>query len=138
MTLTINPIDLVRTRLFSQPPQPLQPHAPSSLAPPPHAPPPPQLLHQQQHAPPTPPRVAASAAAHGPAASAAAAAAVPLPAEAPRYRGVLDCVRRVAAAEGVGAFWKGSLAAFLRIGPHQTLTFVIIGWLQRRLRKSTL
>ena len=68
----------------------------------------------------------------------AAAAAVPLPAEAPRYRGVLDCVRRVAAAEGVGAFWKGSLAAFLRIGPHQTLTFVIIGWLQRRLRKSTL
>lgn len=108
VTVTINPIDLVRTRLFSQPPSLL----PASSTPP--------LSSASPSAPPplTPP----------PTSTTMTAAAT-----APRYRGVLDCARRVAAAEGVGAFWKGSFAAFLRIGPHQTLTFVIIGFLRRHL-----
>ena len=49
------------------------------------------------------------------------------------YRGGLDCFAKVAATESPAALWKGVSAAFLRIGPHQTLTFVIIGWLQRQL-----
>lgn len=114
VTITINPIDLVKTRLFSQPPSlPPPPRLSAALPPsatPPSTPPPPP--------PPTAPRSSLT--------TTAAAAA-------PRYLGAFDCARRVAAAEGVGAFWKGSFAAFLRIGPHQTLTFVIIGFLQRHL-----
>ena len=120
VTVTINPIDLVRTRLFSQPPSLPPPPPPRSTAlpspaPPPSTPPPPAAMPPPQP-PPTP----------SPALSAATTAA-------PRYLHAFDCARRVAAAEGVGAFWKGSFAAFLRIGPHQTLTFVIIGWMQRHL-----
>lgn len=47
------------------------------------------------------------------------------------YRGVLHCAWLVGSTEGVLAFWKGSSANFLRIGPHQTLTFVFIGLLKR-------
>ena len=47
------------------------------------------------------------------------------------YRGTLDCAWRVATTEGLLAFWKGSAAAFWRIGPHQTLTFTLIGWMRR-------
>ena len=73
-TLAINPLDLIRTRLFAQP-----------------------------------------KAERG----------------AARYRGVLHCAFRIMSVEGLLAFWKGSGAAFLRIGPHQTLTFVFIGMLRR-------
>ena len=122
VTVTINPIDLVRTRLFSQPPSLPPPPPPSAALPPsatpPSTPPPPAAMPPPPP-PPTPlPRSSLT--------TTAAAAA-------PRYLGAFDCARRVAVAEGVGAFWKGSFAAFLRIGPHQTLTFVIIGWLQRHL-----
>jgi hypothetical protein len=48
-----------------------------------------------------------------------------------RYRSVAHCAQRVWMTEGPLAFWKGSSAAFLRIGPHQTLTFVFIGLLRR-------
>ena len=54
-------------------------------------------------------------------------------AEGSLYRGVLHCAWRVGSTEGLLAFWKGSSANFLRIGPHQTLTFVIIGLLRRLL-----
>ena len=59
-------------------------------------------------------------------------------AASPRYSGILDCARRVAATEGIAGFWKGSFASFLRIGPHQTLTFVLIGLLQRMHRDLAL
>jgi solute carrier family 25 protein 34/35 len=55
------------------------------------------------------------------------------PAEGSLYRGVLHCAWRVGSTEGLLAFWKGSSANFLRIGPHQTLTFVIIGLMRRML-----
>eukprot|EP01063_Lacrimia_lanifica_P018416 TRINITY_DN25330_c0_g1_i1.p1 TRINITY_DN25330_c0_g1~~TRINITY_DN25330_c0_g1_i1.p1 ORF type:complete len:298 (+),score=37.91 TRINITY_DN25330_c0_g1_i1:56-949(+) len=71
----INPVDLIRTRLYSQPP-------PAAGAP-------------------------------------------------SRYRGAMDCAARVCATEGILALWKGAGAAFLRIGPHQTLTFVFIGAMRR-------
>ena len=48
-----------------------------------------------------------------------------------QYSGVVDCARRVGATEGVLGFWKGAFACFLRIGPHQTMTFVLIGVMQR-------
>ena len=80
VVLAINPIDLVRTRLF------------------------------------------ASAASGGGGGSTTAVA---------QYDGVLHTIKRVAAAEGIGGFWKGTQANFLRIGPHQTITFVMVGVLQR-------
>ena len=45
--------------------------------------------------------------------------------------GVLQCACRIATIEGPLAFWKGCGAAFLRIGPHQTLTLTLIGMLRR-------
>ena len=47
------------------------------------------------------------------------------------YNGSLDCLRKVAAKEGVLALWKGVSAAFLRIGPHTVLTFTFIGAMRR-------
>ena len=72
-TYAINPVDVVRTRLYAQPPPP----------------------------------------------------------EPPIYRNTLHCAWRIASTEGLLAFWKGSGAAFLRIGPHQTLTLVFISGLRR-------
>ena len=51
------------------------------------------------------------------------------------YRSAGHCAWRVATTEGLLAFWKGCGALFLRIGPHQTLTFVFIGALRRVARK---
>jgi len=39
------------------------------------------------------------------------------------YNGVLDCTRRVAAAEGVASFWRGNLANVIRYFPTQALNF---------------
>ena len=81
VTLIINPMDLVRTRLFAQPDSG---RAASGGA--------------------TPGRL---------------------------YNGALHCIWRVASVEGPLAFWKGATAAFWRVGPHQTLTFVLLGQLRR-------
>ena len=72
-TLTINPVDVVRTRMYAQPPPP----------------------------------------------------------EPPLYRNTLHCAWRILQSEGFLAFWKGSSAAFLRIGPHQTLTLTFISAMRR-------
>ena len=98
VTLVINPLDLIRTRLFAQPAG--------------------QLGGQSGGQAGAPPAVQASS----------PAPAAPLQ---PLYRGALHCAWRVGSTEGVLAFWKGSAAAFWRIGPHQTLTFVLIGQLRR-------
>jgi len=39
--------------------------------------------------------------------------------EVPRYTGVADCGRRVAAEQGVAAFWRGNLVNCLRYAPQQ-------------------
>merc|ERR1719158_267869 len=39
--------------------------------------------------------------------------------EVPRYTGVADCARRVAAEQGVAAFWRGNLVNCLRYAPQQ-------------------
>jgi len=39
------------------------------------------------------------------------------------YSGILDCARRVAASEGVPAFWRGNLANVIRYFPTQALNF---------------
>lgn len=41
------------------------------------------------------------------------------------YKGWMDCARKIAVAEGPGAFGKGFWAHWLRIGPHTLLTFVL-------------
>merc|ERR1712167_243793 len=39
--------------------------------------------------------------------------------EVARYSGVMDCGRRVAAEQGVAAFWRGDLVNCLRYAPQQ-------------------
>merc|ERR1712188_148094 len=39
--------------------------------------------------------------------------------EVPRYTGVADCGRRVAAEQGMKAFWRGNLVNCLRYAPQQ-------------------
>jgi len=47
------------------------------------------------------------------------------------YSSGLDAVVKLAKLEGPGAFFKGFLASFLRLGPHFTLTFVFFEQLKR-------
>jgi len=39
------------------------------------------------------------------------------------YKGIADCARRVAAAEGLTSFWRGNLANVIRYFPTQALNF---------------
>jgi len=39
------------------------------------------------------------------------------------YTGIVDCAKRVAAAEGIAAFWRGNLANVIRYFPTQALNF---------------
>jgi solute carrier family 25 (adenine nucleotide translocator) protein 4/5/6/31 len=39
------------------------------------------------------------------------------------YKGIMDCARRVAAAEGITSFWRGNLANVIRYFPTQALNF---------------
>lgn len=40
-----------------------------------------------------------------------------------RYNGIGDCFRRVAAEQGIAAFWRGNLANVIRYFPTQALNF---------------
>jgi len=44
----------------------------------------------------------------------------------PVYRGMLHCFVRTFKDEGVGAFYKGYVPYFLRLGPHTILTFIFV------------
>ena len=43
-----------------------------------------------------------------------------------RYSGVLDCMRKTIAKEGVLALWKGSIPAYVKLAPHTIISFIII------------
>merc|ERR1712178_245871 len=43
--------------------------------------------------------------------------------EIPRYTGILNCYTRVAAEQGVGAFWRGNFTNVLRYFPTQAFNF---------------
>ncbi|CAM9279064.1 unnamed protein product [Heterosigma akashiwo] len=44
--------------------------------------------------------------------------------EIPRYTGVVNCFTRVAAEQGVGAFWRGNMANVVRYFPTQAFNFM--------------
>jgi len=50
----------------------------------------------------------------------------PLPDGTMPYRGVLDCMRKIAAQEGPGAFYQGYFTFVVRISPHIMLTWVFM------------
>jgi len=50
----------------------------------------------------------------------------PLPDGTMPYKGVLDCMRKVAAQEGVTAFYQGYFTFVVRIAPHIMLTWVFM------------
>lgn len=43
-----------------------------------------------------------------------------------QYSGVLDCMRKTIAKEGVLALWKGSIPAYVKLAPHTVISFMII------------
>jgi len=43
--------------------------------------------------------------------------------EAKRYTGIADCFRRVAAEQGIGAFWRGNFTNVIRYFPTQAFNF---------------
>jgi hypothetical protein len=45
---------------------------------------------------------------------------------------ILATARQIARSEGVLSFWKGGVAHCTRVGPHTTLTFVLIAWMKKR------
>jgi len=50
----------------------------------------------------------------------------PLPDGSMPYKGILDCMRKVAAQEGLGAFYQGYFTFVVRITPHIMLTWVFM------------
>ena len=44
----------------------------------------------------------------------------------PEYSGVTDVLIKVIRNEGVTALWKGFTPYFLRVGPHTTLSFIVL------------
>jgi len=50
----------------------------------------------------------------------------PLPDGSMPYKGVLDCMRKVTAQEGLGAFYQGYFTFVVRITPHIMLTWVFM------------
>jgi len=50
----------------------------------------------------------------------------PLPDGTMPYKGVLDCMKKVAAEEGIGAFYQGYFTFVVRIAPHIMLTWVFM------------
>eukprot|EP01119_Soliformovum_irregulare_P007288 TRINITY_DN19692_c0_g1_i1.p1 TRINITY_DN19692_c0_g1~~TRINITY_DN19692_c0_g1_i1.p1 ORF type:complete len:302 (+),score=67.74 TRINITY_DN19692_c0_g1_i1:3-908(+) len=51
------------------------------------------------------------------------------------YRGPIDCFIKTAKSEGIRGLYKGSLAHYLRIGPHTILTFVFFEQLKLFAKK---
>ena len=43
--------------------------------------------------------------------------------EVPRYTGIVNCFTRVAAEQGIGAFWRGNFVNVLRYFPTQAFNF---------------
>ena len=51
------------------------------------------------------------------------------------YSGVLDCAGHILKDEGILAFWKGFTGHFMRTGPHYVVSFMFIGFFQRKARE---
>ena len=66
------------------------------------------------------------------AAAAADAAAARAPAGAAVYRSPADCCAKILATEGPRAFYRGALAAWLRLGPHTICTFMTFEYLREQ------
>jgi solute carrier family 25 (adenine nucleotide translocator) protein 4/5/6/31 len=43
--------------------------------------------------------------------------------EVERYKGIVDCFKRVSAEQGIGAFWRGNLTNIIRYFPTQAFNF---------------
>eukprot|EP01135_Chromosphaera_perkinsii_P003085 Nk52_evm32s234 gene=Nk52_evmTU32s234 len=43
-----------------------------------------------------------------------------------KYKGAIDCLMKTVRREGVVSLWKGFLPAWLRIGPHTVISFLLI------------
>jgi len=62
----------------------------------------------------------------------------PLPDGTMPYKGVLDCMRKVAANEGIGAFYQGYFTFVVRITPHIMLTWVFMDNLKSRFERMNM
>merc|ERR1712146_3152 len=55
--------------------------------------------------------------------------------EVPRYTGIANCFTRVAAEQGVGAFWRGNLTNCIRYFPTQAFNFMFKDKIKRLFPK---
>jgi hypothetical protein len=49
------------------------------------------------------------------------------------YDGIADCVKKTFQAEGFRGFYKGSLASYMRFGPHFIITFPLFEQIRKML-----
>lgn len=55
--------------------------------------------------------------------------------EIPRYTGIVNCFRRVAAEQGVASFWRGNLANVIRYFPTQAFNFAFKDTIKKQFPK---
>jgi len=53
--------------------------------------------------------------------------------ESGAYKGVLDCIGKTFKNDGMAGFYKGSLASYLRFGPHFVITFPLYEFVRKSL-----
>jgi len=59
------------------------------------------------------------------------------PTQGPKiYNGIIEAVRKISKHEGIKAFWKGSWAHYMRVGPHAILTFLFVAELRTLVLKN--
>ena len=46
--------------------------------------------------------------------------------EEPRYRGMIDCIRKVSQEEGAGALMSGCMMRIIRVAPGMAITFATV------------
>merc|ERR1719379_2450147 len=56
--------------------------------------------------------------------------------EVPRYTGIVNCFTRVAADQGIGAFWRGNFTNILRYFPTQAFNFAFKDGIKAQFPKA--
>ena len=62
---------------------------------------------------------------------------VVVPGVAPKYTGVLQAIRTIAAEEGVAALWKGLIPRLARLAPGQAITWTVVTRVQHEFEERS-
>jgi len=50
-----------------------------------------------------------------------------------KYKGILDCIRRIIAEEGVIGFYKGLMACYVKVIPSVSMAFAVNNYCKKKL-----